>query len=368
MAVIVANPDKIISGNVQLYYGDPDISEPLLDTDFLEGSDSTIVGLIMSAVLTRQYGHILFLSSLIAGAALDSANADLTATNADDGAANDITLVGITWNPGAFTNLSLTFTVTTTSTNDGATNEVATDGAFVGKSMYFQRGGVTAEIPMTGSANGLQYTTDTTTIGYQIPNTYSWAQQRSVLDSLKDGDTYDFRIATSGGVQAVTGSNDGWSLLADELYGEDGISISLAQTVELQRLLRDQLPVRGYRTAEEFSLTFPNLDFTVDTLAFLMNQRGVTNVAASADRVGSKTGEMERGVDVSYNSLLVQFNSPDYLGGKAQFYLPRTLVTSNIDFSLTKVGTMAPVTFGILRSSTHDSALRYTAQTAVRTS
>ena len=369
MPEAVANPDKIVSGNVQLYWGEQDISEPLLDTDFLEGSDSTIAGLIMSAVLTRRYGHILFGSSLIAGAALDGANADLTATNADDGASDDITLTNITWDPGAaFTNLSLTFTVTTTSTNDGATTEVATGGAFVGKSMYFQRGGVTAEIPMTGSANGLQYTTDTTTIGYQIPNAYSWAQQRSLLDSLKDGDTYDFRIATSGGVQAVTGSNDGWSLLADELYGEEGISISFQQTTELQRLLRDQLPVRGYRTAEEATIGFPNLDLTVDTMAFLMNQRSVTTTAASADRVGYKTAELERGVDVEYNSLLVQFNSPDYLGGKAQFYLPRTFVSGNIDFDLMKTGSMAPIEFNILRSSTHDSAIRYSAQTAIRTS
>ena len=36
MPEAVANPDKIVSGNVQFYWGEQDISEPLLDTDFLK--------------------------------------------------------------------------------------------------------------------------------------------------------------------------------------------------------------------------------------------------------------------------------------------------------------------------------------------
>ena len=367
--VAVANPDKIVSGNVQIYHGDPDISAPLVGTTFAEGATSSIASVIANASFERGSGHSLFPAGGTPGA-LDGDTADvvISAGVANDGATNALTIASITWNPSAFTNLTITFAVTVTSGNEGAITEIDTGGVFVGKSMFFQYGGRTAEIPMTGSANGLDNSAEEDAIGYSIPNTSYWALARSVLDGLRPGNHYGFRIATSGGTQAVPSSNPGWSLLADELYGEEGIDIALGQTVELQRLLRDQIPVRGYRTAEEFSLTYRNLDMTVDTLAFLMNQRMVTNVAASTDRVGYKTGEMERGVDVTYNSLLVQFNSADFLGGKAQFYLPRTFVTSNIDFSLTKVGSMASVTFGILRSATHDSALRYTSQTAAKTS
>ncbi len=369
MAVAVANPDKIIAGNVQIYWGEPDISEPLVGTTFAEGATSSIESVIANASFERGSGHSLFPTGGTPGA-LDGDTADvvISAGVANDGATNALTIASITWNPSAFTNLTITFAVTVTSGNEGAITEIDTGGVFVGKSMFFQYGGRTAEIPMTGSANGLDNSAEEDAIGYSIPNTSYWALARSVLDGLRPGDHYGFRIATSGGTQAVPSSNPGWSLLSDELYGEDGFSMSFQQTTELQRLLRDQLPVRGYRTAEEATITYPNLDMTVDTLAFLMNQRSVTTTAASADRVGYKTAELERGVDVEYNSLLVQFNSPDYLGGKAQFYLPRTFVSGNVDFDLMKTGSMAPIEFNILRSSTHDSAIRYSAQTAIRTS
>ena len=351
MAVAVANPNSIISGNVQIYHGEPDISEPYLGTPFGTSVASTIAGTIVNATLTRGSGHDLWPTGGTS-AALDGTAADLEV-------ATGVTISRIFWNSGS----DLPLILHRTGTGDFDALLIA-GAALNGLSVYITHNNETAEIPfsLANAANS-----GDSLITFLLVNTGEYARTRRIIDGIRPGNTFAFRIATSGGKEGVVGSNAGWSLLADELYGEDGISMSLAQTVELQRLLRDQLPVRGYRTAEEFSMTYPNLDMTVDTLAFLMNRRSVTSVAASDDRVGYKTAEMERGVDVTYNSLLVQFNSGDFLGGKAQFYLPNTFVTSNIDFSLTKIGSMSTVTFGILRSSQHDSALRYTAQTAART-
>ena len=354
MPEAVANPDKIVSGNVQIYHGDPDISEPYLGTPFDTSVTSTLTGTIVDATLTRGSGHDLWPTSGTS-AGLDTGTADLLV-------ATGVTISRIYWNSGH----DLPLTIHRDAGESGDFDALLADGSTLdGLSAYFTHNNETAEFPFS-LANATH--SDDSQITFTVVNTGEYAGVRRIMDGIRPGNTFGFRIATSGGSAAVTGSNAGWSLLADELYGEEGIDMSLQQTTELQRLLRDQLPVRGYRTAEEFSLTYRNLDMTVDTLAFLMNQRMVTNVAASTDRVGYKTAELERGVDVEYNSLLVQFNSADFLGGKAQFYLPRTFVTSNIDFSLTKVGSMASVTFGILRSATHDSALRYTSQTAAKTS
>ena len=368
-----ADIKRIIAGDMQIFYGEVAISEPLLDTPVAVGVDEAHAGTGVIGTLTRGTGHDLWKG---AAANVGAVAADIEIDDSSDGATTPLTISDITWDPSGYSSpLQIEATLPSSSTTGGFGKETETNGALIGKSVYFQHNGDTAEIPIVLQTAGGLVSTATfygadllTRLDFYIPNTNEWAAVRKVLDGIQAGDPYTFRIADSGGVEGVEGSNPGWNLLGDSLISEDGIVVSFQQTLEPQRILAETLPVAYYRTAEEFTINATLLDYTVDTQAFLMNQRSVTSVAASVNRVGHKTTTLERGPTVDYNSLLVRMPSPYMVDGLAQLYFPKMAVMSNIEYTLAKTPSGYPVEFGIVRDETLGFAARFTAQTAPRTS
>ena len=373
MVTQTADIKKMIAGDMQIYYGDVASGEPLLGVPIIAGVEEEHAGTVAIGTLTRGAGHDLFEGS---AAAVGGVAADLLIDNSTDNATKDLTISDITWDPSGYTSpLQIEATLPAASTTGGFGKETEANGTLIGKSVYFQHNGETAEIPIVlQTAGGLVstvvfYGTDLITrMDFYIPNTSEYAQIRKVLDGIQASDTYTFRIANAGGVEGVMGSNPGWKLLGDSLIAEDGIASSFQQTTEPQRILRETVPVAYYRTAEEFMITATLLDYTAETQAFLLNQRTVTSVDATADRVGYVTTTMERGPTVLYNSLVVRMPSPHMLNGQAQLYFPKMFVSSDIEYTLSKTPSGYPVTFSIVRDETHGFAARFTAQTAPKTS
>ena len=177
---------------------------------------------------------------------------------------------------------------------------------------------------------------------------------------------YSGAVAATAPDVDETPSTSIWTLLGEEFYDEDGVSVSFSETIEMEMILKSTMGQKAFRTAEEKSLTVNIKDMTVETLSRIMNNNAITDTAAASGVPGTKAMNLQRGLTVTELGLLLRGFSPYDTGGNnwgMQFWVPRCYVSELGEFTFTKTATILPGTFMILEHAT-SGAGTYTAQTA----
>lgn len=89
-------------------------------------------------------------------------------------------------------------------------------------------------------------------------------------------------------------------------YSEEGVTVSLAQSVELWRSLGSTGPRKAFRTEEELRISMQLADLTLEQVAVALNFNTVSTVAAGAGTPGYKKIGLSRGTTVTSKALLVR--------------------------------------------------------------
>lgn len=106
-------------------------------------------------------------------------------------------------------------------------------------------------------------------------------------------------------------------------YGEEGVTVTHQQTVEVWRGLGSTGARKAMRTEEGLMVAFTLHDLTLSEYAKAMNGNTVTASAAGAGAAGTDDIDLYRGLDVSLVALLVRGNaSPGGAGFSMQYQVP----------------------------------------------
>lgn len=89
-------------------------------------------------------------------------------------------------------------------------------------------------------------------------------------------------------------------------YGEDGVTITHNQTVEMWRALGSTGPRKALRTEEELHVSLVLHDLTLEQYALAMNNNTVTTTAAGTGTPGTKKIGLSRGLTVPQRALLIR--------------------------------------------------------------
>jgi len=89
-------------------------------------------------------------------------------------------------------------------------------------------------------------------------------------------------------------------------YSEDGVTVSLSQSIELWRALGSTGPRKAFRPEEELRISMQLADLTLEQVAAALNSNAVATVAAGAGTPGYKKVGLSRGTGVVSKALLVR--------------------------------------------------------------
>jgi hypothetical protein len=118
-------------------------------------------------------------------------------------------------------------------------------------------------------------------------------------------------------------------------YSEDGVTVAMAQTVEVFRALGSTGPRKAFRTEEDLRVSFVLHDSTLEQVKHALNGNTVATTAAGAGTPGTKDIGLTRGTEVTRYALLVRGISP-YGDWPAQFEVPIAVVVSEPEIVATK--------------------------------
>lgn len=153
-----------------------------------------------------------------------------------------------------------------------------------------------------------------------------------------------------------------------ENYSDDGVAVSLNQTVEMWRGLGSTVAKKAFRTEEDPVISVTMVDLTLDMVRLALNQNQVTDEAASTGTAGHRELNLERGLDVSTVALLARGvgKSPELAGANLQFEMPEVFEMASQELSWVKgdgVGVL--LEFHALKDSNGDVGfLRYSHEAA----
>lgn len=149
---------------------------------------------------------------------------------------------------------------------------------------------------------------------------------------------------------------------------EDGVNVSMPQTMEGFRSLGSTGKRKMFRTEEDCLIGFTIADLTLEQVQIALNGNTVTAAAAAAGTPGTKTIGLTRGLNVTQYALLVRGPSPYMADGAMQFEVPVCVQIGSPELAFTKGGDPAGVAlqFEALESGSTESEYfgRLVAQTA----
>lgn len=89
-------------------------------------------------------------------------------------------------------------------------------------------------------------------------------------------------------------------------YGDDGVTVSHPQSIELFRPAGSPLPRKAFRKEEDLKIAFALADLSPEQYAKVMDDAAITTVAAAAGVPGEKYFELARGLNVTTFALLAR--------------------------------------------------------------
>ncbi len=145
-----------------------------------------------------------------------------------------------------------------------------------------------------------------------------------------------------------------WSKLGDSQYTNDGVRMTMSETIEETMTLKSTLPQDADRTEESYRIAVDIYDATIDTLGLLLGKTVTTRNPGSGS-IGTKRVDLHRGFRVKKYALLLQGNAPYALSMPSEndmyWWWPRVYVVSLGEFRRVKTKQILPVTFGLLDHS-----------------
>lgn len=119
--------------------------------------------------------------------------------------------------------------------------------------------------------------------------------------------------------------NQNWTLLGkagDKNISEDGVTVSHPQSVEALRAAGSTGPRKIVRTEEDLMVSFTLLDLTLEMYRRLLNDNGLTEIAAASGVAGSRKLAIQRGRIVRQFALLAEGPSPYGENWSLRFKVP----------------------------------------------
>lgn len=121
-------------------------------------------------------------------------------------------------------------------------------------------------------------------------------------------------------------------------YKEDGVTVTLSQTLAHFRGLGSTLPIKSIRSEEDVTVEVILADMALEQVALALNSNTVTTTAAGTGTPGDKAIQLYRGPDVAQMALLARGPSPYFASGYAQFELLKVVVEGEPAMVWTKSG------------------------------
>lgn len=115
----------------------------------------------------------------------------------------------------------------------------------------------------------------------------------------------------------------------DKRYGEDGVSVSLPQTIQLWRPAGTTRPVKAFRTEEDVIISVMVHNMTAEQAAYVLNGNAVTDIAAVAGVGGYRRAALDRGLDVTQYAMLIRGPSAYDEALKCDWRVPRVVHTGS---------------------------------------
>lgn len=133
-----------------------------------------------------------------------------------------------------------------------------------------------------------------------------------------------------------------WELLGklgDKSYTDDGVTVSLPQTLETFTPAGGTMARKAWRTEEGIVVGTTVADVRAEVLSKALNDNEITEAG------GTVSLPLLRGINVTEYALLARGQSPVDGEGKAQFQLPKCYNSSEPEVVFSKEGTPAAVAF-----------------------
>lgn len=92
----------------------------------------------------------------------------------------------------------------------------------------------------------------------------------------------------------------------DKNYGDDGVAVSLPQSIETFTPAGSTLPRKAFRTEEGLEFTFTLVDLTPEQVAKVIDDAAITTTAASSGVPGTKKINLYKGLQVETFALLAR--------------------------------------------------------------
>ena len=147
----------------------------------------------------------------------------------------------------------------------------------------------------------------------------------------------------------VAGSNN---------YDDSGVSVSHTETVNDFTPAGSTMPVKRFRTAENFEIKLNLVDLSPVTYAMVMNDADVTTVAATTGLAGEKSFSLFRGDQVNSFAVLARGLSPVDNTLNMQYEFSKAFLSVNGDVVYNKgVPAMLPLDILAVRHSSSDVIL-----------
>lgn len=121
-------------------------------------------------------------------------------------------------------------------------------------------------------------------------------------------------------------------------YKEDGVTITIAQTLAHFRGLGSTLPIKSIRSEEDITVSVILADLSLEQLRLALNSNAITTTAAGSGTPGDKAVELYRGPDVTQMALLARGPSPYLATGYGQFELLKVVVEGEPEMVWAKNG------------------------------
>jgi hypothetical protein len=144
-------------------------------------------------------------------------------------------------------------------------------------------------------------------------------------------------------------------------HAQDGVRISMPQTVNEFRAAGDTGTRKAFRTESGLSVALTLHDMSLEQLALALNGNTVATVPSNAGIVGYKKVGLSRGSSIGTVALLVRWPSPYMDDGVSQLWCPRAMQVASSEFSLQN-GTAAGVALewkALIDTTAVDPADRY---------
>ena len=92
----------------------------------------------------------------------------------------------------------------------------------------------------------------------------------------------------------------------DLRYNEDGVTISLPQTIEIFRPVGSPRPVKAFRTEEDLMISLVLHDMRQEMMKYLLNGNALTDIAAASGVAGHRKLAIAKGGDVTQYAALLR--------------------------------------------------------------